>query len=76
METTTPTTPATTEPKLWMSIIQTANYLEMSRSTVERFLRESGLPHSKVAKSVRINKNQLDQWLLDHEIRHSIKVGV
>ena len=72
MDTTIKTTTPNPTTKLWMTIIQTAQYLEISRSTVERMLKESGMPYSKVAMTVRIHRDRLDQWLLDHELTNKV----
>ena len=55
------------QPRLWLNIKQLAEYLAVSKSTVERFKSEYGLPFSKVAQTTRFNRDVVDKWLLEHE---------
>lgn len=69
-----PTQP--TEQKQWMNTKQCAEYINVSVASIERFKREFGLPHSKVAQTTRYNRNSIDEWLLKSERINPIVRGV
>lgn len=56
----------------WFNITQLAKYLSVSKSTIERFKAEYGLPFSKVAQTTRFNRDAIDKWLLEHERKNEV----
>lgn len=58
--------------KLWLNTQETAKYIGVSISSIERFKKECGLPFSKVAMTTRFNRNSIDEWLLAHERRNEV----
>lgn len=47
-----------------MTVEQVADYLQLNKLTVYKYLREGRLPASKLGKSYRIRKSDVD-WFLD-----------
>jgi len=47
-----------------MTVEQVADYLQLNKLTIYKYLREGRLPASKLGKSYRIRKSDVD-WFLD-----------
>lgn len=53
----TPTTPA-----IWLTRPQAAAHLEISLSTLARWMRDTGIPFSRQGRVVRFEVSALDKW--------------
>jgi len=71
MEQTTTQNPQPTT-KLWMNALELMAYLDVSQSSVDRFKKECGMPYSKVAMTVRFNRNEIDKWMLEHTCKNAV----
>ncbi len=47
-----------------LTVEQAADYLQVSRATVFKLVREQGLPAAKIGGSVRFARAQLLEWLI------------
>jgi len=47
----------------WMTVEQTAEYLQMGKSTVYKLVRESRIPAHKAGREWRFDASELDEWL-------------
>ena len=45
-----------------MNKIEVAEYLKLSIASINRFMKNDDLPYSKMGKSVRFKKEQIDEW--------------
>ena len=46
-----------------MTIDQVCEYLQVSRSTVNRWIRDSNLPVHKIDRTLRFYRDELDAWV-------------
>ena len=49
--------------RLWLTVEEAADYLQVSVPTVYRWMREGVLPRHKVGKVARIKKEDLDSLM-------------
>lgn len=54
------------ETALYLTIPAAASRLAVSHDTVERLIRNKGLPAIRLGRSVRIRTDQLDKWIQDY----------
>ncbi|MFT9412163.1 excisionase family DNA-binding protein [Liquorilactobacillus hordei] len=47
----------------YMSVEQTANYVNVSRSTIDKWIKRRGLPTINVGGTTRIKRIELDEYL-------------
>ena len=47
----------------WLTIEQSAQYLQVSVGTVRNWIWQRRIPHAKRGKVVRLHKTDLDKWL-------------
>jgi len=50
-------------PNIIMNKKEVAEYLKMSITSIDRFMKSEGLPYSKVGKCVRYMSESIDEWL-------------
>ena len=51
---------------------QTAEYLKLSIPSVDRYMVTEGLPYYKIGKSVRFDKDRIENWLDDKNIMRKV----
>ncbi len=56
------TNEAPLHPPEYMTLAELAAYSSMSKSTLRKWLR-IGMPHYRLGRSIRIKRNEFDQWL-------------
>ncbi len=49
-----------------LSLQEAMDMLEVSRSTFDRWRKYKGLPYRRIGKEIWIEKNELEQWVLQH----------
>ena len=47
----------------WMTLEQTAKYLQISRDSLYKKAQRGEIPASKIGNLWRFNKNKIDAWL-------------
>ncbi|MFB8466686.1 hypothetical protein [Enterococcus thailandicus] len=52
----------------WMDLATTCKYLQVSRSNLNRFIRELDFPVSVIAQTKRVNRKKCDEWMEQFEI--------
>lgn len=55
------------EPESYLSINQISERLEIGRSSVEKMIREDGLPIIRIGALIRIKNSSLQDWLEKRE---------
>jgi len=50
-----------------MTYSDTAEYLEVTVRTVQRWMRKLGLPYYRIGGRIYFNKSDLDEWLKSQE---------
>lgn len=56
------------DPESYLSINQVSEKLEIGRSSVEKMIREDGLPIIRIGALIRIKNSSLQEWLDMREI--------
>ena len=51
---------------------QTAEYLKLSIPSVDWYMVTEGLPYYKIGKSVRFDKDRIENWLDDKNIMRKV----
>lgn len=51
----------------WMSVDEAAEYLRVSRSTVEKLIARKEIPFSRIGSRVLLNRHELDAWLATNQ---------
>ena len=46
-----------------LNVRETAAFLDVSRDTVYRLIREGQLPHVRLGRLLRVPRTKLDEWL-------------
>ena len=46
-----------------LTVPETAAFLDVSRDTVYRLIREGQLPHVRLGRLLRVPRTKLDEWL-------------
>lgn len=54
-------------PAGYMTLQQTAKYLQVSEMSIRRYIKLHGLPAEKPAGRYLINKADLESWIKEHE---------
>lgn len=49
---------------IWVTPRQAAAHLEVSLSTLRRWMRDTSIPFSRIGRVVRFDVNALDRWTL------------
>jgi excisionase family DNA binding protein len=52
-----------------LTVEQAADYLQLSRATLFKLMKEQRLPHAKLGGSIRFSKAQLLGWVEAHAAR-------
>jgi len=52
-----------------MSLLDTADYIGISRYTLAKYAREGRVPALKVGRRVLFDRDAIDRWLRHHELR-------
>lgn len=47
----------------WMTVMETSRYLQLSETTLRNMIKHNKVPSVKIGRSIRINRNTLDQFL-------------
>lgn len=51
----------------WLSVLEIAHYLGISKETVYRWLDSKKIPAHKIGKQWKFKTNEVDQWVLNGE---------
>ena len=51
----------------WLTVKQAAEYLQIDRMTILRWIKAEKLPASKIGKSYRIAQKELEKYLNDRK---------
>lgn len=54
--------------KEWISKGECADFLNISRSTLDQWIKKHGFPCTQVAGVYRFSKQQIRTWMLDHQM--------
>lgn len=46
-----------------MTVKMTCEYLKVSRSTLSEWMKKGKIPYSKIGRSPRFNRDELDDWI-------------
>lgn len=52
----------------WMDLETTCRYLQVSRSNLNRFIKELDFPVSIISQTKRVNRKKCDLWMEKYEI--------
>ncbi|MBA3051806.1 helix-turn-helix domain-containing protein [bacterium] len=52
----------------WMKLKETAEYLQISQTSLYRMLTSKKIPASKVGRQWRFNRTRIEQWLETEDI--------
>lgn len=52
----------------WMDLATTCDYLQVSRSNLNKFIRELDFPVSVIAQTKRVHRKKCDEWMEQFEI--------
>ena len=52
----------------WLTPEQLLLEYGITKRNQERLRHEKLIPYSKIGRLVRYNRNEIDQWLLDHKV--------
>jgi len=52
----------------WMDLATTCRYLQVSRSNLNKFIRDLDFPVSVIAQTKRVNRKKCDDWMEQFEI--------
>lgn len=52
-----------------LSPVQVADYLQLSETQVRRLLASNDIPHFKIGRVNRVDKDELDAWLMNRKRR-------
>ncbi len=47
----------------YLTVKMTCDYLNISRSTLSEWMKNSKIPFSKIGRSPRFDRDELDQWV-------------
>lgn len=47
----------------WLSIEEIGEYLGMKRDTINKWIREKGMPAVKIGRSWKFKKDEVDEWV-------------
>jgi len=50
---------------VWLTRLEAAQYLKVSKATLDRLLRLKKIPAYKVGRLWRFKKSEIDQWVED-----------
>jgi len=51
-----------------LDIKQCAEFLNVSISMIRKLVRKNKIPYNKIGAKLLFSKNEIDKWLLDHQI--------
>jgi excisionase family DNA binding protein len=61
------------EPR-FMNVPMLADYIKLSKSTIYQLVSENRIPHLKVLSKVRFVRDQIDTWMLEHQVKNELPV--
>lgn len=56
-----------------MTVEQVAAYLQLNRLTVYKFVRDGRIPASRVGRSLRVLREDVDRFLLAHRVPSTVR---
>lgn len=54
-----------TSPDEWMTQVELADWLKISRTTVWRLIRKGGIPVHRIGRTVRVRRSDVERWLVE-----------
>lgn len=57
-----------------LTIQELSKYLDTSNSTIRRLIKNNELPYFKVGGIIKFNKNSIDNWVHQQEIKNCKKI--
>lgn len=50
--------------KIWFNLVEMANYLEVSKETMYRWVKSKYIPFHRAGRIYKFNREEVDLWLL------------
>ncbi|MFH1201557.1 MAG: helix-turn-helix domain-containing protein [Candidatus Omnitrophota bacterium] len=60
----------------WLTVVDVARYLKISKDTIYKFAQKGTIPASKIGRQWRFNRTDIDSWIKKGQSGFKRPVGI